>query len=89
MRCSVKKDVLNSFKKSTGKHLCQSFFFKKVKKETQAMIFSCEFCDICKNNFFTECQGLFLKKVKKETQLQIFSCEFCDICKNNFFTEHL
>ena len=28
-RCSVRKDVLRSFAKFTGKHLCQSLFFKK------------------------------------------------------------
>ena len=30
-RCSVKKGVLGNFAKSTGKHLCQSLFFNKVK----------------------------------------------------------
>ena len=29
-RCSVRKDVLKSFAKFTGKHLCQSRFFNKV-----------------------------------------------------------
>ena len=29
-RCSVKKDVLKNFAKSTGKQLCQSLFFNKV-----------------------------------------------------------
>ena len=28
-RCSVKKGVLRNFAKFTGKHLCQSLFFKK------------------------------------------------------------
>ena len=28
-RCSVKKVVLRNFAKFTGKHLCQSLFFKK------------------------------------------------------------
>ena len=27
-RCSVKKDALENFAKFTGKHLCQSLFFK-------------------------------------------------------------
>ena len=51
--------------KLTGKHLCQSLFFNKVaalwplacnfiKKETQAQMFSCKFCKICKNTFFLE-----------------------------------
>ena len=49
--------------KFTGKHLCQSLFFSKVaglrsatllKKETLEQVFSCEFCQISKNTFFTE-----------------------------------
>ena len=45
----------------SGKHLCQSLFFNKVseacnfiKKEKLAQVFSCEFCEISKNIFFTE-----------------------------------
>ena len=56
-----KKDVLKNFAKSTGKHLCQSLFFKKVaglsnfiKKETLAQVFSCKFCENFKNIFCTE-----------------------------------
>ena len=30
LRCSVKEGVLRNFTKSTGKHLCQRFFFDKV-----------------------------------------------------------
>ena len=29
-KCTIKKDVLKSFAKFTGKHLCQSLFFNKV-----------------------------------------------------------
>ena len=50
-RCSVRKGALRNFAKFTGKHLCQSLFFKK---ETLAHVFSCEVCKISKNNFFTE-----------------------------------
>ena len=61
-RCFVKKGVLRNFAKFTGKHLCQSLFFNKaaggvcnfIKKEALAQEFSCEFCEISKNNFFTE-----------------------------------
>ena len=54
-RCSMKKGVLKYFTKFTGKHLCQSLFFNKViKNETLAHVFSCEFCDIFKNTFFTD-----------------------------------
>ena len=54
-----KKDVLRNFAKFIGKHLCQGLFFNKVscnfiKKETLAQVFSCEFCEIPKNTFFTE-----------------------------------
>ena len=43
-----KKGVLKNFAKFTGKHLCQSLFFKK---ETLAQMFSCEFCKIFKSTF--------------------------------------
>ena len=50
---------------SQEKHLCQSLFFDKVaglrpeacmfiKKETLAQVFSCKFCEISENTFFTE-----------------------------------
>ena len=48
-----KKSVLKNVAKFIGKHLCQSHFFKVfIKEETQ--VFSCEFCEIFKNTFFTE-----------------------------------
>ena len=51
----LKKGVLKNFVKFTGKHLCQSLFFNKVaEKETLVQVFSCEFCGISKNTFFTE-----------------------------------
>ena len=53
-RCSVRKSVLRNFTKFTGKHLCQSLFFNKVKKEMLAQVFSCDFCEISNNTFFTE-----------------------------------
>ena len=58
-----KKDVFSNFTKFTGKHLCQSLFLIKlqtqacnfIKKDAQAQIFSCEFCEISKNTtIFTE-----------------------------------
>ena len=51
-RCSIKKGVLRNFKKFTGKHLCQSSFL--IKLQAEAQVFSCEFCNISKNTFFTE-----------------------------------
>ena len=44
-RCSQK------FCKFHGKHLCQSLF---IKKQALAQMFSCGFCEISKNTFFTE-----------------------------------
>ena len=52
-RGSVKKGVLRNFAKFIGKHLCQSLFFNEV-AETLAQVFSCEFCEISKNTFFTK-----------------------------------
>ena len=58
-RCSVKKVFLKI------SHTCVWVsFFNKVcllKKETLAQVFSCEFCEIFKNTFFTK--HLFLKKL--------------------------
>ena len=55
-RCSMKKGVIRNFTKFTGKHLCQSLFFNKVAGllQTLTQVFSCEFCEISKNTFFTE-----------------------------------
>ena len=61
-RCVVAKSVLRNFTKFTGKHLRQGLIFNKVadwacnviKKETLAQVFSCEFCEISKNTFFTD-----------------------------------
>ena len=47
-----KKDVLRNFAKFKGKHLCQSLFFDFIRKETPVQVFSCEFCETSKNNFF-------------------------------------
>ena len=61
-RCSIRKGVLRNFTKFTGKHLCQSLFYRNsvpetcnfIKKETLAQVFSCEFCEISKNTIFIE-----------------------------------
>ena len=59
----MKKGFLRNFAKVTGKRLYQGIFFNKVaglgsstllKKETLAIVFPCEFCEISKNTFFTE-----------------------------------
>ena len=55
-KCSVRKGVLRNFAKLTGKQQCQGLFFNEVaiKKESLALLLSCEFCEISKNTFFTE-----------------------------------
>ena len=40
--------VLENFSIFTGKHLCWSLFLK----ETPTQVFSCEYCEFFKNNFF-------------------------------------
>ena len=66
-----KKRVLRNLAKFTGKHLCQRLFFNKVagqacnfiKKESQAQVFYCKFCQISKKAFFTKQLRLLLLKV--------------------------
>ena len=53
-KCPLRKGVPRNFTKFTGKHLCQSQACNFVKKETLAQVFSCEFCEISRNTFFTE-----------------------------------
>ena len=38
-----KKAILKNFVIFTGKHLCWSLFFNKLKKETPAQVFPCEY----------------------------------------------
>ena len=45
----IKLHALSNFAKFTQKHLCQSLI--KLQAEALAQVFSCEFCEICKNNF--------------------------------------
>ena len=77
----MEKGVLRNFAKFRGKHLRQSFFFNKVaglrpqacnfiKKEALTLVFSCEFCEISKNIFFTEHLRTTASALFKEFQLQ-------------------
>ena len=50
----MKKGVVENFAKFTGKHLFRPQACNFIKKETVAQVFSCEFCEIFKNTFFTE-----------------------------------
>ena len=50
-----KIDALRNFAKFKGKQLCRGHFLIKISiKKTQAEVLSCEFCEILKNNLFTE-----------------------------------
>ena len=51
-RSSLEIVVLKNLAKFTGKQKASAFNFIKI--ETLAQIFSCEFCEIFKNIFFTE-----------------------------------
>ena len=60
-RCSVRKGVLRNFVNSLENACARVFFLIKlqapcnfIKKETLAQVFSCDFCEISKNTFFTE-----------------------------------
>ena len=79
------KGVLRNFAKFTGKHLCQRLFFNKV--AGRGLVFSCEFCEISKNNFFYRTPPV-------AASICLFKCEngnsrtICEICskltiKNN------
>ena len=51
-RRSVKKGVLKNSAIFTGKHLCWSPFFIKLKTVTPTKVFSCEYCEVFKNTYF-------------------------------------
>ena len=53
-RCSMEKDVIKNFEKFTGKHLCQSFFFKKVAAAFWHRCFSENFAKNFKITLFAE-----------------------------------
>ena len=61
-RCSIEEGALKDFTKFTGNTCARVSFLIKllakacnfIKKETLAQVFSCEFCEIFKNTFFTD-----------------------------------
>ena len=61
-KCSVRKGALRNFAKFAGNTCVRVSFLIKfqalvgnfIKRETLAQVFSCEFCEISKNTFFTE-----------------------------------
>ena len=52
LRCSVKKSILKSFTKFTGKHLCQSLYLMKLATWGSGTSVFCEFCENFNNTFF-------------------------------------
>ena len=77
-----RKGVFRNFPKFTGKHLYQRLFFNKVagltckfiKKESLAQVFSSEFCEIYKNNFYHRTPLVFASGVLINfTKLEPFS----------------
>ena len=67
-----KKSALKNFAKFTGKHLRRSLHTCNiVKRETPAQVFSCEFCKIFKNTFFTEHLQM------AASVLPLLTCIFC------------
>ena len=66
------KQFLKNFAKFTGKHLCQSLFFKKVAGLRPYTFGGVSIHKAC--NF-----------IKKEALAQVFYCEFCEISMNTFF----
>ena len=78
-----KKGVLKNYAKFTGKHLCQSLFFKKVgglmpstlsKKRLWQLFFN-EFYKIFKNTFFI--WWLLLKEVAEESSKRRGLANYC------------
>ena len=54
-KCSMKKGVLINFAKFTGKHMCQSLFFRKVAGlRLRHRCFPVNFCEIFKSIFLRE-----------------------------------
>ena len=74
------KGVLKNFTKFTGKYLCLSLFFNKlkhffIKKQILAQVFSCEFCEIFKNTFFYRAPPVAAFALPKEFAQ---SCKLCN-----------
>ena len=49
---ATQKGVLKNLTKFTGERVCQSWDLQLYEKKTLKQLPSCEFCEICKNNFF-------------------------------------
>ena len=100
-RCFLKKSVLKNFLKFTGKHLCQSPFFKKVvglrpvtllKKRLWHRCFPMNFTKFSRTLFLQNTFGrLLLNKVKvlTVTVLRISKRSFIDLTPLQVSTDRL
>ena len=82
-RCSVRKAVLRSFSKFTGKHQCHSLVSNKVARQNTQENTCARVAVLIK------LQASASNFIEKETLAQVFSSEFSEISKNKFLTEHL
>ena len=93
-RCSVKRCVLKTFAKFTGKHLCQSLFLTKaetcnfIKKENPAQMLSCEYCEYSRttflqNTYLDDCFCLI--RVARRPEYIINKVWVCAMCQNTGF----
>ena len=84
----------------TGKHLCRNLFFNDIvglacnfiKNETPIQVFSCKFCEVFRNTFFTE----HLWRIASEDNivnrfdvyvLYYLNLQYVILCSKNFITE--
>ena len=78
--CSVRKGVLENFAKLQGNTCARDSFSIKlqdkvwhfIKKEALTQLFSCEFCETWKNNFFTPFPDIFRGYRKRTVALRGF-----------------
>ena len=82
-RCSIKKRVLRNFTEFTGKHLCQSLFFKKVLGLSPATLLKKRLRHRCyRVNFVKLLRTHFLQNTSK--RLLLFVSFFEDISSLTF-----
>ena len=69
-RCSIRKDVLRNFAKSTGKHLCQ-----RPTKKGWHSCFPVNFAKFLRTSFFQNTSGRLLLEVVYFLKIQCFTAE--------------
>ena len=66
-----------------------SYKFQKTCKNTLAQVFSCEFCEISKNNFFTQHLWTAAFFLKKRLRHRCFPVIFVKFLRTPFLHKHL